>query len=55
MYERNLTISWLESNRNNGFFVGHPEDTMDFKTLSDEDLLWYYEEWVTPDTEDDGE
>lgn len=47
--ERNEIIDWLETNRNNGFFDGFTEETMDFRKLDNEELEWYYENWVIPD------
>lgn len=44
-------INWLEVNRNNGFFEGYLEDDMDFNELSNEDLEWYYNNWLLPDRE----
>lgn len=43
------TISWLESNRANGAFEGFPENYMDFSKLTDEELEYYYCNWVLPD------
>lgn len=49
--KRELTISWLESNRSNGFFDGNPEEKMDFNSLDDESIEWYYDTWVESDSE----
>lgn len=46
---RKETIKWLTINRDNGFFDGFDEENMDFEDLGDEELLWYYYEWVCPD------
>lgn len=44
--KRRSVISWLESNRGNGAFEGHPEENMDFSELDDEDIEWYEENWI---------
>lgn len=49
---RNKIIDWLETNRNNGFFDGFAEANMDFTKLDDNELDWYYENWIKPDQED---
>lgn len=47
-------INWLEINSANGFFEGQPEELMDdFSELDDEDLEWYYYNWVLPDREEE--
>ena len=52
--KRLTTISWLESNAANGFFDGHPEGLIDdFSVMDDEDLEWYYYNWVLPDREEE--
>lgn len=50
---RNKIIDWLETNRNNGFFDGFAEENMDFTKLDDDELNWYYENWIKPDQEDE--
>lgn len=50
-FTKERTLDWLETNRNNGVFKGHPEDTMDFHTLDDDDLEWYFYEWMIPSLE----
>ena len=52
MFEREDTISWLEANRSHGAFEGFPEEDMDFYELSDEEIAYYYTEWVLPDLRD---
>jgi hypothetical protein len=47
-FNRQDTIDWLETNRANGMFEGEMEESMDFTKLSDEELEWYYYEWVVP-------
>jgi hypothetical protein len=42
---RDRTILWLEENRKNGAFDGFMEENMDFDCLSDEDILWYFDNW----------
>ncbi|MBU5669626.1 hypothetical protein KQI68_07205 [Peptoniphilus sp. MSJ-1] len=48
---RDLTIVWLENNKELGFFDGYPEEDMDFSTLSDEEIKYYYQNWVKPELE----
>lgn len=50
---RNKIIDWLETNRNNGFFDGFAEENMDFTKLDDNELNWYYENWIKPDQKDE--
>ena len=51
--KKEMVISWLESNRNNGFFDGHPEEKMDFNSLDDKSIQWYYDNWVSEDMEEE--
>lgn len=51
--EKRLTIDWLETNRNNGFFDGFAEENMDFNKLDNKELDWYYKNWIKKDQEDD--
>ena len=51
--KRELIISWLETNQGNGFFEGFEEENMSFEKMSDEDLEWYYDNWVVADTEEE--
>lgn len=53
--KRELIISWLETNQGNGFFEGFEEENMSFEKMSDEDLEWYYDNWVVTDTEEEEE
>lgn len=46
---KDITISWLEWNRDNGFFNGYMEEDMDFRKVSDEEIEWYFENWVIAD------
>ena len=48
-YAKDRTISWLESMQENGAFQGQPENEMDFKKLSDDDLIYYFLEWYFTD------
>ena len=48
-FSRETTISWLESNQDNGFFEGQMEEYMEFEELENDDLEWYFYEWVLPD------
>ena len=54
-YNRDAAISWLKSNQSHGAFEGHIENSMDFDSLSDEILQWYFDFWVTEYTEDEKE
>lgn len=40
------TIAWLENNQQNGAFENQPEDDMDFNVLSEDEINWYYQNWV---------
>ena len=48
-YDRGYTISWLENNQINGAFDGFPESDFDFESLTDEELKWYFDEWIEID------
>lgn len=52
IFSRESAISWLEQNRNNGFFEGHMEQDMNFSKLNDTELRWYWDEWIEPDIQD---
>lgn len=43
---KNITISWLEGGKSSGVFEGQLEEDMDFRKLSDSDIVWYFENWV---------
>lgn len=45
-YDRELTISFLESNQENGAYNGEPEAKMNFNNLTDQELEWYYVHWI---------
>lgn len=45
---RERVINWLEINRNNGFFDEYMEEIIDFNSLDDEDIQFYYDEWILP-------
>lgn len=45
-YNRKCTISWLESNANNGAFDGFLESELDFRKLEDEELMWCWNNWA---------
>lgn len=49
---RNRTIDWLESNQSNGAFEGFPEADMNFNELSNNELEYYFLEWILEDKED---
>ena len=42
---RDKLIEWLEVEQAKGSFEGLPEDVMDFKTLSDNELEFYLYNW----------
>lgn len=48
-YAKDRTISWLESMQKDEAFQGQPENEMDFKKLSDDDLIYYFIEWYFTD------
>lgn len=48
-YAKDRTISWLESMQYIGAFEGQPENEMDFRKLSDDDLIYYFLEWYFTD------
>lgn len=48
-YAKDRTISWLEGMQGNGAFQGQPENEMDFRKLSDDDLIYYFLEWYFTD------
>lgn len=48
-FTRENTISWMENNQLHGSFNGHPEESMDFTKLSDEELEWYFYNWAYND------
>lgn len=53
--KRELIISWLETNQGNGFFEGFEEENMNFEKMNDDELEWYYDNWVVTDTEEEEE
>ncbi|AHC94127.1 hypothetical protein T548_0049 [Lactococcus phage phiL47] len=48
-YAKDRTISWLESMQKDEAFQGQPENEMDFRKLSDDDLIYYFLEWYFTD------
>lgn len=48
-YDRDMTITWLQAEQSHGAFDDVPEADMDFETLNDADLLYYYESWLLAD------
>ena len=48
-YAKDRTISWLESMQENGAFQGQQENEMDFRKLSNDDLIYYFLEWYFTD------
>lgn len=52
---RRETISWLENTRSSGGFVGFDEEEMNFEELTDDEIYWYFEEWVFPDKFNNGD
>lgn len=45
-YNRNLTINQLVNMQECYFFEEQPEQDMDFYDLPDEDLEYYFDEWI---------
>lgn len=43
---KRITIGWLENNQETGAFDGHMEQDMDFESLSDDEIAWYFDNWV---------
>lgn len=47
---RKETIMWLENTRASGGFTGgFYEENLNYNDLSDDEIDWYFEEWVFPD------
>ena len=46
---RDKTINWLNNNRGNGAFDGFHEERMVFEDLSEDELRWYFYNWVAED------
>ncbi|WP_019139266.1 hypothetical protein [Peptoniphilus timonensis] len=46
---RKETIMWLENTRASGAFENQAENNMNFNDLSDDEIDWYFEEWVFPE------
>lgn len=47
-YSRDMVLGWLKEGQRIGYFQGYKEDTIDFDTLTDEELKSYYNKWITP-------
>lgn len=45
-YNRKRTINWLENNQGNGAFDDSPEEDMNFNSLSDDELKFYFYAWL---------
>lgn len=54
---RKETIMWLKNTRASGGFKNQPqpENNMDFNQLTDNEIGWYFEEWVFPDKFNNGD
>ena len=52
-FDRDLTLSWLISNQSDGFFDGFPEENMDFNNMPNNELRYYYEEWIPTETKEE--
>lgn len=50
---REYTMTWLENQKSHGNFTGMPEEDMQFDRIDDEDIKWYFENWVVPDMTDE--
>ena len=47
---RQETIEWLENTKESGGFAGgFYEESLNYNNLSDDEIFWYFEEWVFPD------
>jgi len=55
IYNRDFTISWLESHQQSGAFDGFPEEGMNFKKISDNELEYYFDEWIDVERKEDAE
>lgn len=52
---RRETILWLENTRSSGGFEAFDEEEMNFEELTDDEIDWYFEEWVFPDKFNNGD
>ena len=52
-YAKQRTLDWLNGMQSQGEFNGFDEETMNFESLSDEDITFYFVEWyfTEPDEE----
>lgn len=41
-----VTVSWMESMKQTGGFDGFPEEDMDYKSLDDGELDYYFQNWI---------
>lgn len=54
-YAKFRTIEWLNDMQSSGFFDGFDEGEMDFKILSDEEIIYYFIEWYFTEPDEDVE
>lgn len=56
-YAKQRTLDWLNGMQSQGEFDGFDEETINFESLSDEDIAYYFVEWyfTEPDEEYDEE
>lgn len=54
-YSREMTIAWMKSNQETGAFNGFPEENMDFEELSDDDLKYYFYEWISEEEKEESD
>lgn len=46
-FDREYIISWLQKNQEHGAFDGFMEENMVFQNLHDEELEYYFDEWIS--------
>ena len=44
-HAKEMTINWLNGMQSMGAFEGFPENELDFETLPDDELAYYFIEW----------
>lgn len=43
---KETTLRWMKNTKSTGGFDGYPEDNMDFNSLSDDEIKYYFNDWV---------
>lgn len=54
-YAKFRTIDWLNDMQSKGFFDGFDEGEMEFKNLSNEEIIYYFIEWYFTEPDEDVE